>query len=184
MNKYVISLFAICALIFGGRCEYVRADSFEISGYGVDSCTTVYTVNNSVALGDWLDESKRVKSAYSVGPIPVANISCTAQAVVGVKKMGGKLSLEGTSSCDYDGSGNGAATCVKYTAVVDWALVAATSPADDVVPESGHNSTSYASGSGVYTAHIAIAPARDSSNPVITAGSYTDTLVVRVGNSF
>ena len=183
MRSHIIVLIAILTLMVAAIGGKSYSQTMEISGYGLDSCTITYTINDTINLDGWLDSNKRINPSFSSGAVPIANISCTAEAVVGVKKLGGKLSLTGESTCDYSGSQSGAATCAKYTAVVDWATVTATSPASDDVPGSGHNSTVFASGTGVYTAHLSITATSDPANPMITSGDYTDTVIIRVGNS-
>lgn len=177
-----------CSLLLFAAAQVVctkpaLAQQVEITGYSAASCTTTAVHKTSLSLSGWLDDSSRVKSNFSVGPSPIANVSCSTQAVVGVKKTAGKLALSGASSCDYNGSGNGSANCVRYTASVDWAAAVATSPPEDDSPGSGHNSSTYGIGTGNYTARITITPSKDVANPTLSVGTYSDIIIIQVGNS-
>jgi hypothetical protein len=182
MTKLILSasLLAILATMSNAYADASVSQSIEITGTVVTGCTLTNEDSAPFAFEDKLvDGQQKANQSFDISR-KLGDVTCNYPANISVKTTKGALKTA-TADCNFQSAGAHAYNCIGYEAILAWNSVTAVVGANGDADSAGRvspNVQALAPFSGEVTLTVVINSETD--RPV-TGGSYSDTLVVQIG---
>jgi hypothetical protein len=155
--------------------QSANADVLDLSGYASDTCTTSSSSSQNWALDDF---KAKVQSGATFQIYTVGTVDCSALATrISVASAKGGLSI-GSGEC-----GSASTTCVHYIAIASAAFSGKTITSVLNANGSGAYGTTSVSFSNGGTGTIKLSMSPVQNQQTLAAGTFYDTLFVRIGSN-